>query len=128
MAPAVHPLTLPGISKGIDPTNQARECKQRTAMALLAFPVTRRFRLSTLFFVRPFGSDLAASGRAGDPYLPNFKNIIMESIPMNHFNKGGEVNTFPMIRMNFKKGLCNFLFDGNHDDDLKFLYKWNELL
>jgi predicted DNA-binding transcriptional regulator AlpA len=46
----------------------------------------------------------------------------------SYFNKGGEENTFPMIRMNFTKGLCNFLFDGNQGDELDFLNKWVELL
>lgn len=46
----------------------------------------------------------------------------------SYFNKGGEENSFPMIRMNFTKGLCSFLFNGNHEDELDFLNKWSDLL
>lgn len=46
----------------------------------------------------------------------------------SHFNKGFESNSFPLIRLNFTKGLCNFLFNGDRNNELKFLRKWEILL
>ena len=46
----------------------------------------------------------------------------------SHFNKGGEDNSYPMIRLNFTKGLCNFLFHGSQQNELDFIKKWDELL
>ena len=60
-------------------------------------------------------------------YLLKLKENRIKPIE-SHFNKGGETNSFPMIRLNFTKGLCNFLFDGNQQNELNFLKKWDELL
>ena len=45
-----------------------------------------------------------------------------------YFNKGHETNAYPMIRFNFTKSLCQFLFDGNLQSELNFLQKWESLL
>jgi excisionase family DNA binding protein len=46
----------------------------------------------------------------------------------SHFNKGGETNSFPMIRLNFTKGLCQFLFAGNQDHESAFIGTWENIL
>lgn len=46
----------------------------------------------------------------------------------SHFKKGGEINSFPMIRLKFTKGLCQFLFGGNQEHESKFLCKWEHML
>jgi hypothetical protein len=43
-----------------------------------------------------------------------------------HFNKG-ENNFFPRIRLNFAKGLCDFLFGKDEEKEKEFLRKWDEL-
>ena len=45
-----------------------------------------------------------------------------------YFNKGHETNAYPMIRFNFTKSLCHFLFEGNLQNELNFLQKWESLL
>jgi hypothetical protein len=37
-------------------------------------------------------------------------------------------NYFPLIRFNFSKSLCQFLFDNNRDREQKYLNEWNRLM
>ncbi len=45
-----------------------------------------------------------------------------------HFNKDGEVNYYPMIRLNFSKGLCDFLFRGNRLKEQGCLETWDKYI
>jgi hypothetical protein len=45
-----------------------------------------------------------------------------------HFNKGGEDNFFPTIRLNFTISLCNFLFEKDRSKEMTFLEKWDKHL
>ena len=43
----------------------------------------------------------------------------------SHFNKGGEHNYSPKIRMDFSVSLCNWIFMGDRARETDFLTKWN---
>ncbi len=45
-----------------------------------------------------------------------------------HFNKGGEDNSFPTIRLNFTMSLCNFLFEKDRSKEEEFLESWGKYL
>lgn len=47
----------------------------------------------------------------------------------SHFRKsGGELNYSPVIRLNFSKSLCGFLFDNDREKEKQFLHEWKKLL
>lgn len=41
-----------------------------------------------------------------------------------HFNRGGENNSYPMIRLNFATSLCTFLFSNDRSKEQDFLDAW----
>ncbi len=45
----------------------------------------------------------------------------------DYFNRGGETTFFPMIRMNYAKGLCAFLFDGKTSEEGEYFSAWNKI-
>ncbi len=46
----------------------------------------------------------------------------------SHFNKGGEDNSFPIIRLNFTISLCDFLFEKDRSKEEEFLESWEKYL
>lgn len=44
----------------------------------------------------------------------------------SHFDKGGEANFFPRIRLNFSLSLCDFLFGGDRTKEQEFLERWEK--
>ena len=44
------------------------------------------------------------------------------------FNKGGEINYYPMIRLNFSESLCNFLFEGDKSKEQEYLREWDQFI
>jgi hypothetical protein len=45
-----------------------------------------------------------------------------------HFNRGGEITHYPKIRLNFSKSLCNFLFEGDKEEEKKMVRKWDQYI
>lgn len=46
----------------------------------------------------------------------------------SQFNKGGEDNFFPTIRLNFTVSLCDFLFNKDRTKEKTFLTRWDKYL
>lgn len=45
-----------------------------------------------------------------------------------YFDKGGEMNDYPRIRLNFSLSLCDFLFGENKREEEGILQKWDKYL
>ena len=46
----------------------------------------------------------------------------------SHFNKGGETNFYPRIRLNYSVSFSNFLFGGDRSREQEFLRKWDNYI
>ena len=59
----------------------------------------------------------------------NFKNSGIRP-QEHHFRKATDKpdNSYPLIRLNFAKSLCNFLFVGNSDQERDFFNKWQQCM
>ena len=44
-----------------------------------------------------------------------------------HFDKGGEKNYYPKIRLNYTKGLCDYLFGGDTVEETRYFEKWDKV-
>ena len=45
-----------------------------------------------------------------------------------HFNRGREINSYPTIRLNFSKSLCDFLLEGDKEEEKKMVRKWDQYI
>lgn len=46
----------------------------------------------------------------------------------SRFNRGAETTAYPTIRLNFAKGLCEFLFSKDRSKEQEFLEKWDKYI
>jgi excisionase family DNA binding protein len=44
-----------------------------------------------------------------------------------HFDKGSEKNFYPKIRLDYTKGLCEYIFGGDTAEEARYFDQWNKL-
>jgi excisionase family DNA binding protein len=59
-------------------------------------------------------------------YFLNIKAMGIVPNP-SHFDKG-EYTAYPVIRYNFTMSLCNYLFEGDENEEQNFLNEWNKFM